>query len=66
MSMPYTDTNSCFLKWKDYSLAAVKFNKYLRDSPLYSQQFPVPEHVFPQTRQVLSVKDVNKLFDNLI
>lgn len=40
-----------------YSLAAVKFSKYLNASPLYSQQFPVPEHVLPHTRQVLSVKD---------
>lgn len=35
----------------------MKFSKYLNDSPLYSQQFPVPEHVLPHTRQVLSAKD---------
>lgn len=40
--------------------AAVKFSKYLNSSPLYSQQFPVPEHVLPHTRQVLSVYETEK------
>lgn len=38
------------------SPADVKLSIYLNDSLLYSQQFPLPLHVLPQTRHVKSVQ----------